>query len=73
MTRQEYRRLNSPSRRLTRLINSLVTEANVQEYARVTDKLVFCADLLGATLTTDSGERTALRLENKLARAGVAS
>ena len=49
-------------------INEAVTFENAFQFERTTDKLVFCADCLGVTLTRDSGENAALELENRFER-----
>lgn len=61
----------TPAMRLTDAINQCVTPENAAAYAATTDQLVFCSNLLDevdvrSTLTTDEGERNALRLERKL-------
>ena len=67
---KEYRRRNrqTPAMRLTDRINAAVTPGNVEAFNATVDQLVFCADCLGVSLQTDSGERAAIRLENKLRR-----
>jgi len=71
----DYRKRNrlTPAKKLTATINRLATEANAKAYAAVTDKLVFCADLLGVSLSSDNGERAATRLENKLVKINKSS
>lgn len=56
------------SQKLTDKINAAATPENAADWAAQTDQMVFAAELIGATLTTDDGEANTIRLENKLAR-----
>ena len=61
----------TPAMKLTDRINAEVTHANIEAFNATVDQLVFCADALGVSLQSDSGERAAIRLENKLTRAAA--
>ena len=66
-----YRRKNrqTPAMRLTDEINAQVTPQNAEAFNNTIDQLTFCADCLGVSLQSFSGERAAIRLENKLTQA----